>query len=235
MPLLFYRKDNCTGALLSCRAFVPLVAKPWPGCPSTSSTLDATMALPPSGLGTLSEGLCFVHVDVLGLREIWGRTHSICTIYSQLGTNHFKLRNYLVKESLGAVLGDVRWLDLLQQVKERNWSKSCLEIQILIYLHLRRGAAPATPERTPTCLLQGCRKNLLVPTPAEPWWHAHRGHLIKTEGSEAVMGCQLSTTYLSHMPSAHGESWSIDLFWPTVRRGKVHTHGELTWKPAKQH
>lgn len=31
----------------------------------------------------------------------------MCVIYSQLGTNYFKRRNYLVQESFGAVLGDM--------------------------------------------------------------------------------------------------------------------------------
>lgn len=61
-----------------------------------------------SGLGTLSEGLCFVHLGVLGLRERSGGGYNTThAIYSQLGSKPFKLRNYLVKESLGAVLGDV--------------------------------------------------------------------------------------------------------------------------------
>lgn len=55
----------------------------------------------------LSEGLRFVYLGVRGLREIWGTTYSTCMIYSWLGANHFKVRNYLVKESLRAVLGDV--------------------------------------------------------------------------------------------------------------------------------
>lgn len=64
-------------------------------------------------------------------------------IYSQLGTKHFKLRNYLVKESLRAVLGDMGCYDLLQQVQKRN----CLEIQI--------SDLPASEEMSSSCHSRG--------------------------------------------------------------------------------
>lgn len=89
----------CTQGAMDCLSpspvpyHVPLVAKPCLGHPSTSPTLNAARGLLPSGLEMVSEGPSFVHLGVLNPRVIWKRTHSICTIYSQLGTNHFKLRN----------------------------------------------------------------------------------------------------------------------------------------------
>jgi len=62
--------DPPSGALLPCRASVPSVAKPCPGCPSTPPTLDATGALLSLRLGTLSEGSCFVCLGVPGLRHL---------------------------------------------------------------------------------------------------------------------------------------------------------------------
>lgn len=97
-----------SGALLSSRASVPLVAKPCPGCPSASATLDASGSLLPSGLGIV---LCPPGCS-WPEREIWGRTHSTCMIYSQFGTNHFKLRNDLIKEGLRATLGAVGMVGL---------------------------------------------------------------------------------------------------------------------------
>lgn len=140
---------------------------------------NAPCPLPPLGLGTPSEGLCFVHLGVLGLREIWGRTHSTCMIYSQLGTNHFKRRSYLVKESLGAVLGDVGWYGLLQQVKKRNWSKSCLEIQV--------SDLPASGDMSSSCHTR------------EPWWH-RRQSTYQDRGLRGSHGLSASTIYLSCVP-----------------------------------
>lgn len=192
--------EHPSSALLSCRASVPLGAKPCPGCPSISPMLDAAGALPPLGLGTLSDGWCFDHLGVLGLRETWGTTHSTCAIYSRLGTSHFKLRNYLVKESLEAVLGDVGWYDLLRQVKERNWSKSCLETQI--------SDLPASGKRRSSC---HTREDPDLPAPwvqerpagpypyRAPVAHTHRGPYQdrRLRGSH---GLSTSTTYLSPVP-----------------------------------
>lgn len=88
-----------SGALLASGAPVPLIAKLCLGCQSTSSTLEST------GLCCPQSWECS-QKDPPGCswRGIWG---TVCVIYSQLGRNYFKLKNYLVQESFGAVMGDM--------------------------------------------------------------------------------------------------------------------------------
>lgn len=94
--------QHLPGVLLPSGASAPLMAKPCLGCPSTSPTLHATGLCCPQSWECSQKDppACSWPERDLG-------DNTMCVIYSQLGTNYFKRRNYLVQESFGAVLGDM--------------------------------------------------------------------------------------------------------------------------------
>lgn len=81
---------------------MPSMAKPCLGCPGTSPALDAT-------------GLCCPQSWKCSQKDPPGcswpernlEDNTICVIYGQLGTNYFKLKNYMVQVGFRAVLGDM--------------------------------------------------------------------------------------------------------------------------------
>lgn len=86
------------------RSFCACDGQAMPGMSQRFTHIRCHWALLPSGLGMLSEGSNWVFLAGEGFG---GTTYSVYVIYSQLGTNHFKLKNYLVQESFRAVLGDM--------------------------------------------------------------------------------------------------------------------------------